>query len=46
MTEYRELGYDTLIKELDRNLPGQNVIDMLRPDAITITWDIFQLSSS
>ena len=42
MKEFRDEGYDATIKELDENLIGKNVIDMLRPECVT--WDIFQMS--
>jgi hypothetical protein len=39
---FGEGGYKATIKELDANLIGRNVIDMLTPDGIT--RDIFQIS--
>jgi hypothetical protein len=39
---FGEGGYKATIKELDANLIGRNVIDMLTPDGIT--RDIFQMS--
>ena len=40
--EFKEVGYNATIKELDKNLIGKNVIDML--PARSITHDMMKMS--
>ena len=39
---FKEVGHNATIKELDKNLNGKNVLDMLEPQSVT--YDIMKMS--
>ena len=41
---FKDVGYDAILKELDKNLIGKNVLEMLPP--MSITNDMMKMSLS
>ena len=42
LKKFKELGYEATIKELDKNLTGKNIMDML--SAKSVTHDMMKMS--